>query len=381
MTKKILKVWNFWVDGMLYHDQYLDRYMRQKGIITYFCCPNFAPESFKNYMTTSKHMPGDFKLLWMDYVNLIGKPFTYNIFQMARYLKKINPDIIHIFGISNFTTILTFIAIILTRYQGDIYVNDHSDPNNRNRSLLGKFYLQFFRSIFNLFKYKINLIIVPDEASKNELKSRYGNKIYSKLKVIPLGYDSNIYYYKPDQDRYSGNTLNIGFAGKINKSKNLDLLLDCIEKVKVGSVSLEIAGFRNLQASNYEYELLERVTKSKHNIKCSKFIQSPADLATFYRSKDLIIFPGSISITTLEATGVGTPIILYESYEGLGHRVSGGRGHLFETEEQLLKLIHHYVLEQNQYRSLRENISNQSLEYSWEKITLMYLDIYGWEVC
>ena len=380
MNKKILKVWNFWIDGMLYHDQYLDQYMSVKGIKTYFCCPNFAPDIYKNYSAKSNYFAGQYNLLWLDYFKFMGKPVTLNIFQMIRYIIKIKPDLIHIFGISNFTTVLTFAAIFLSRYKGEIYINDHSDPTYRNKTILGKAYLQFFRLFFMIVRYKVKSIIVPDIASQNELLSRYGHKISSQLKIIPLGYDSKTFNFSPNFRKPSGNRLNIGFAGKINQAKRLDVLLDCLDGIEPSLISLEIAGFRDVDISTYEAELIERAKVSKHRITCSKFIQTPKELADFYRLKDLIIFPGSISITTLEATGVGTPIILYSSYEGLEHRVSGGRGNLFETNSELTDLIRFYIADRTKIRFQREEIANQSLQWSWEKITLQYLDCYGWNV-
>ena len=90
-------------------------------------------------------------------------------------------------------------------------------------------------------------------------------------------------------------------------------------------------------SSHYENAL---VSESMPNVTFYEFIRNPQNLAKFYSSMDLMVFPGSISITTFEASACGTPVALFETYEGLEHRVADGKGVLLPTmKSSILPLL------------------------------------------
>ena len=377
--KKILKVWPFWIEGIKYHDQYLADEMQKDNIKTVFACPNTASNSYLNFSRfkkRNKSVKYSYEMFFLKHFSFLGKPMPYEIFKFTKFIKSYNPEIIHIFGISNFTTVITFLSVFLSNFKGKILINDHSDPNERKNSIKAKLYYLFFRLYYKFIIKSDIKIIVPDKSSKNELIFRYGNSIAKNIYIIPLGFDDNIFKVKK---RNSENLpLKIGFAGKINPLKRIDVLINAIEIFDKKEIQLEIVGINLEKKSDYQEKLIKYVYDNKiTNITFKKFFTSPVELSNFYSSLDLAIFPGSISITTFEANGCGCPVIIFNSYPGLEHRVSDGRGKLFNTKNELINYIKYYLDMKKNNCINHEKISEKSNKYSWKVIKELYYDLYN----
>lgn len=109
-------------------------------------------------------------------------------------------------------------------------------------------------------------------------------------------------------------------------------------------------------------------------------IKDPVKLAEYYNYIDVAVFPGSISITTLEATGCGTPIILFESIEGLEDRVENDRGILFKEKRELMDAIKFYKNKKQKKSIDNKVIEQNSHKFSWKELSKIYLDLYKKEM-
>ena len=135
---------------------------------------------------------------FLKFVSLFNKPIPYEFLKFSKFINTYSPDVIHIFGISNFTTIFTFVSIFFSKFKGQIIFNDHSDPNERKNGIIPGIYYFLFLIFYKLIVRNRYEIIVPDESSKNEVINRYGNNASTKISVIPLGYDDRIFKFKSD---------------------------------------------------------------------------------------------------------------------------------------------------------------------------------------
>ena len=374
---KILKVWPFWIEGIKYHDQYLAEFMEEDGVETVFACPNFSTSDYSRFSKSIKDINMyKYKMHFLDFFCFLSKPIPYNFLKFSKFINSYNPSIIHIYGISNFTTIFTFISIFFSRFKGQIIFNDHSDPNEKKSGIIANIYYYFFYVFYRTIIRDRYEIIVPDESSKNEVINRYGNNSRKKISIIRLGFDDRVFKFR----KYNKNKktqLRIGFAGKILPPKRIELLLKAIERFQSCDVELIIAGINLENTSDYQNSLINYVEeKNITNIKFEKFITNSNSLAIFYSSLDLAIFPGSISITTLEANGCGCPVIIYNSYPGLDHRVSELRGRLFQNFDELVRHIKFYKELKINSKIEHKIISKESSIYSWRNIKYKYYDKY-----
>jgi glycosyltransferase involved in cell wall biosynthesis len=375
----VLRVWPFWIDGIKYHDQHLAEFMEVDGVSTVFACPDYATPDYSSFAKSKKIERGksNYRMLFLRYFTLFGKPFPYQIIKFKRQIKSLSPDVIHIFGISNFTSIFALVAARLASFKGKILFNDHSDPNERRSGFLaGAYYLLFF-IIYRLLIRNRYTVIVPDIAARNELIRRYGPGIGNVIKLISLGYDDEVFYSR-DAVRGADLPLVIGFAGRIVPEKKLELLINSVLQFNAGDIDLYIAGLNVASPSKYQSSLINYIQSTgRDNIKIRKFITSPGELASFYSMLDVAIFPGSISITTFEANGCGCPIILYRSVDGLEHRVSNLRGRLFETPQQLIEYINYFLELKRVAKIDHSGVEIESRDYSWSRLKRKYYNEYG----
>ena len=376
---KIIKVWPFWPKGLMYHDQYLSLEMENDGVQTTFCCPFISDDLYTGFTNDINDEESKYNFHKFKFFTICNKPIPYSFYSFVRFLNLYSPDVVHIFGLSNFTSIFTLICLYFSNYNGKVFFNDHSDSNERKTGFLASFYYFIFRILYHLFFPKSAVIVIPDEGTKNELIFRYGYSINEQLKFIPLGFNSEVFRL---EKKYLGKKFKIGFAGKIFPAKRVNVLINVVNnliktnKLKPSDFDVDIIGFSE-ELSSYEISLLNyRDTNNLCNVNFKRFLSSPSQLAEFYNSCHLVVFPGSISITTFEANACGCPILLFNSVKGLEHRVNNGRGHLFTDDADLLKLVIHYYTQHIQDSILREDIAQASLKYSWHSIKEKYYEIY-----
>ena len=261
--KKILKVWPFWVEGIKYHDQYLSEFMGDDRIKTVFACPNQSLSEYSSFVEPKKNDAYNYNMHFLKFVSLFNKPIPYEFLKFSKFINTYSPDVIHIFGISNFTTIFTFISIYFSKFKGQIIFNDHSDPNERKKGIIPGVYIILFFIFYKLIVKNRYEIIVPDESSKNEVIRRYGNESSPKISVIPLGYDDRIFKFKSDF-RSQKTQLRIGFAGKLLPPKRIELLIKAIESFQTDDIELIIAGINPDNTSDYQKNLIEYVKETKN---------------------------------------------------------------------------------------------------------------------
>jgi len=375
----IMRVWPFWIDGIKYHDQYLAEFMEDDGVSTVFACPNYRTSNYLSFAKSKENskFKNNYNLLFLKHFSFLGKPLPFQLVKFSRQIRSLNPDVIHIFGISNFTSIFALIAARLAFFKGKIIFNDHSDPNERKNGFVANLYYLLFLIVYRLLIRDKYSVIVPDISARNELMRRYGASIKNVIKIISLGYDDRKFYSR-DKMRKTELPLIVGFAGKIFPEKRLEILVNAILKFNVCDVELRIAGLNLNSPSKYQSSLVKLIESTgRNNITISKFITSPEELALFYSSLDVAIFPGSISITTFEANGCGCPIILYKSYDGLEHRVSSLRGRLFGTPQQLECHINEYIELKRKLEIDHVGIEIESKKFGWSRLKADYYKEYA----
>lgn len=381
MEYRVLKIWPFWPKGMKYHDQYLAETMKEDGVSTVFAYPDFSEPNYLGFVAgDGGGQATEYRSIGLKYFSLFGKPVPYEVFWFAEEIRKIQPDVIHIFGISNFTTLFALISARVSAFDGKILFNDHSDPNERRPGFMAAVYRMLFRMIYKVFVRNRFDIIVPDDSARDELVRRYGKGIAKKVKIFPLGYDSNVFNYRPDL-RKRGLPLVIGFAGKIFPAKRLELLIEVVSEFPKDSIVLNIAGLNAGSPSDYQASLMRLAESSGVvNVQFQKFIPSASQLALFYSAIDVAVFPGSISITTFEANGCGCPVVVFESIDGLENRVSHNRGKLFRTRDQLVAVLGDYLQAKANSQIDHEAIAFDSRQYSWQRLKNIYYREYDFQI-
>jgi glycosyltransferase involved in cell wall biosynthesis len=375
---RILRVFPTFQDKLLYGEHYIAKELKNEGIYTTFLTSDKYLNVWKKYGInedpSGKYKREDFDIIRINSWFPMEKALFKNPIKIIKYCFYSNFDHLHLYGMGNFNTILIlWMSIFFKSKTSKILISDHTDNRTHLRSgFFANLYHGFFRLNYFFLQNKVNKYIVFSEVGKNVLTLRYGIKLL-KFQIIPLGYDSTKFSVNSNF-KNTTHKFNIGFAGKITKSKKIDFLMNVIEKLPFKSqISLNIVGL--LEGDDYCGELMNLASKLNYEINFYP-IANAIELAKFYNKMDILVFPGGISITTIEASGCGTSVIIYKSLPNLDERVSFERGKLFETEKELIESIDLYFqnpineLERKRIASITEGL------YSWKNVVKKYKSLF-----
>jgi len=370
---------NFQTD-LWYAEHYIAKELFKKGYKTTFISSAKYPDFWKPYMNTIEGI-GYFKHEYFDIFRVksiypLEKTIYTNWIQLYRLIYVKNKfNVIHILTVGSFSTIIVlFLDKFNRKNRPKIIISDHTtaDTNKRN-GRYAKMYYFLFKIMFKIMGKRVSKIVSFDTESIDLLSKRFGID-KKRFKIIPLGFDQENFFNFPEKRNVSP-LLIIGFAGKLDLKKRIDVLFESVAASKNKSnIKIIIGGFK--ENDNYCNFLAQTSKKLNLNVEFRPFFDKKG-LANFYQYINLAVFPGSISITTIEANGCGTPIILFESIKGLKSRVENGRGLLFDDIHELTKLIDYYF---NLHRLNLINYKDISFvtaqTSSWSKISDDYRLLY-----
>lgn len=260
---------------------------------------------------------------------------------IKQLLEEIHPDIVHAYE----PVQLTPICGAFYKKQGYFLISDHQQFE-LPRTILGKIYYYTISKFLSQYMFrKADMIICPTEDSCDFIKKRF--KInYSKIEKIPLGFDSDFFYYDSQARKNIRNFLGIKddeilfiTAGRVEKDKKYEMVFKALSGVnKEAKIKFLMIGSGD---SNYISYLrsLEKDLGLQGRIIYHDFIRKE-DLYKFYSAADLGIWPNLPSITIIEAIGCHLPVILPKR-DTVNHLVEQGNGRLFErdNEQDLAKVI------------------------------------------
>lgn len=368
---------NFQID-LKYSEHYLARELDKSGHSTTFISSdkylNFIKKYIKNKDKAGYYNYDHFDLHRLKSVQVLEKSIIIQFKKLYRILFKSGFDLFHLYGIGTFTTLTALWFHFISGSKIPIIISDHSDTRTHSREgVFAELYYFFFRVNMVLFTKRISKFITFSESSVHLLSKRFKIPKH-KFDVIKLGYDQDNYKFDASLKNNSSKFI-VGYAGKITPQKRIDYLIKTIDEIEFkDNIKLIIVGYN--KEDEYCQSLKDLSKHVNFEIEFRPFASSE-ELIEFYNHIDLAIYPGGISITTIEASGCGTPVIIYESIKGLEERVKHHRGILFKTKDELNKAISSYY---KQFKS--DEIDNiyiaQKTEelFSWEKISKDYLKLY-----
>ena len=374
---KIIKVWSTFQTELKYHDHFLSEEMQKHGVETLFVSSDKLEKGWIPFLKNKKVSAGEdeyrgSKIIRLRSFEFFNKHFILEVGKLYRLLKSNDVQVLHLFGIGNFVTFLTLFIMLFRKNKPLIVANDHSNPQQVRKSLLAKVFYSINSFLFFCLGHQIKKVFVPNRSALKVVQQRY-NIDFDKFKILPLGFDNRV--FKHNQVSQTSSKLHLGFAGKIIPQKRLELLIEVLKELNNENIECTIVGINDDVLSAYQESLVK--SAKGLNIHFKPLISKTDELVEFYNGIDVAVFPGSISITTIEANGCGTPVILYESIEGLEDRVDDERGTLFKSKEEFKTAILKYQTMKNDSTINRKAISMATQKYSWEVLTKDYLNEYS----
>lgn len=379
---KICRVMPSFQTRLRYAEHYVANSLKPYGVETSFVSTDHVLSSLKHlvpYESPGEYRDGEFCWLRLKSKAWGQKPLV-SLRKLLSIVQSNRHDLFHLSGIGVPLTVQFLLAHRMCKSKTPIVVSDHTTTGtSTGDGAAQRIYYQLLGQFLWKLKSRINRVISFCPQSCDLLSERFGIP-RENFHVIPLGYDAENFQFALGEHRPNPATYKIGFAGKVSESKRLDSLIRAIGKIadKRG-IELHIAGLSDC-SSDLQKSLLTLAAQQSIHLESLPLLDAAA-LSRFYNQLDLAVFPGSISITTLEASGCGTPIIVYRSIEGIQSRVENGRGNLFETQEQLVALIRSALATKETIELRHRRAKSTASEYSWQSLSVQYLDLYSELIC
>lgn len=376
---KIVRVFPVFQTDILYAEHYLARELKKSGHETVFITSDKYLSYWMNFIKRTdgigKHQFDDYCVIRLSSFFPFEKAVFKNWIKLYKSLFHNNFDVAHLSGLGNISTIIVLIlASIRGKKSPPIIISDHSNPiAHKREGTIVKMYYRFLRFGLFVFRNKIKRVITFSQVGIDTIIYRFKLK-ESLFTIIPLGFDQSQFSYKPELKNQHCKLI-IGFAGKVTPSKRIDFLINTIGNSGFSKdIKIIIVG---VTPGDRYCDYLKSISKNYlTEIDFIDFLSSP-DLANFYNYIDLAVFPGSISITTIEANGCGTPVLLFKSIESLSERVKDERGFLFSNESEFLEYIHYYLRVKPHGIDNYKIAENTKKELSWGALKDRYLELYN----
>ena len=368
---------NFYIDNYSYQENMLPKYHVLQGHEVQVLASLVSFDEKGNPCLLNEESEysskDNFKVIRTNY----RRPFYFfnKIFRrynkVFHYISNFQPDIIFIHG-CQFWDIFKVIKYLEQHPEVKVFVDGHTDFINSARNWLSreilhkivwrhcaqaispfteKFYgvlpirCDFFHTVYRIPIEKIELLVLGvDDLS------------------IPFDRKSEIRDYIRKELGLSSHDFVLVTGGKIDKKKNIDILIQAVIKLNNPSVKLIIFGSILPEME----ETIQPLTEHK-NIKYIGWINSE-DAYKYFFAGDLAVFPGTHSVLWEYAIGCGIPAII-KYWEGMNH-VDVGGNILFLKEasiSELTEVITKAVSDSNFYNQMYEVAQNagiNSFKYS-----------------
>lgn len=230
-------------------------------------------------------------ILPIDDSNFIKKIKSYR-----NIIKYINPDIIHTHARKE-----CVLSCILKKDKYHIRTQHMEEYNRIPKTFIEK----------NLIRKKVDKWICTSNTLKNNYLLNQGiNNL--KCDVIYNGIENNITdinknYYKSNQRK-----LELGFVGRLNKQKGLDILIDdisCLDKTILDKLQLTIVG-----DGEDKSELIKKVNQCNMN-DTIKFLGFQKNVIEIMNKFDILVMPSrseGLPLAMLESMSRGTPVAVHD---------------------------------------------------------------------
>jgi len=316
-------------------------------------------------------------------VNNYHVPSLSGVAYIIKFIKVEKPDIIHCQPLFSPISLLFISCQRLARYRivGSLITGEYSI-----NSTIATLKYNFVKTIIECYvKNKIDSFFAINDEWKEALTQLFDIS-HQKIRVIPLGADSELFKFDAKARNRVRNTLGLSaedvivvYSGKIIQSKELHILVKAIAPIirQNCNVKLLIVGKGNSSYIEYLKELCLNL-KILNNVIFYPWVHRTR-LRDIYSASDIAVWPGGPSISIVEAASVSLPVIVKRSAI-TKYVIQYQNGFTFEREnidelrEHLRILIYDEKLRKDMGCKSRLLVEQK---LNWGSVTIQYLDAYS----
>ena len=298
---------------------------------------------------------------------------------VANKVQELNPDLVIVHGIANFSAIR--IARLKKRVGNFKLIYDDHMTFAASRSKI-RFLYSLFRYFFSpQIQQAADVLVAVADVCKRFMHKRYGIPIES-IVTIPLGADDEIFRFDAVAREETRSQLSLNeddivfiYAGKIVPAKGPHILVEAGMQLIDRNENLKIVLLGNGPPSYIE-GMKQKIQGANQE---DRFIWHDAvsnkKLPKFYSAADVAVWPREASLSMMEAMACGLPIIISDTSE-VGERAGYNNGLTYHGEDasdlaqQMQKLLGS-KLRGEMGSNGRELIEN---ELSWKIISRQFIE-------
>ena len=291
------------------------------------------------------------------------------------------PDAIIIHGVVNFSSIR--IAKLKKKLRGvKLIVDDHMTFNATRGNLVLPLYGLFKRMFTPLLLNSVDCFVAVTYETKKFMQEIYGIPS-ERIVVIPLGVDTNTFYYDPNarkdirrKYRIPETSVVFIYAGKVIPEKGVHLLVKAGISLckKNENVMFLIIGGKDKQYFNNLLKIIKQAGMNNRFIFID--VVPNSELYQYYSAADVGVWPLQCSISMLEAASCGLPIIISDK-SGALERISKGNGIAYkEGDGTDLERKMSLLLDDELRNSMRQRAYEYVKEIDWKIVAQQFLHTY-----
>jgi 1,2-diacylglycerol 3-alpha-glucosyltransferase len=374
---KIVHLNGYFKDDVIYQENLLTIGQKELGHEVILLTSRYEYDMVVNSSTrklpSGEYIFNGIKVIRIDDYLEVKKNALVLLKKLLKYFNYIKPDIIFFHDVS--PHLIHGIIYKIFNPKVILHIDFHSDEYNAGNSFIGPFYHFFWRVFFKLFRSKFEKYfgVAPESV-------HFINKFYKIPKediiLLPLPGDANLLNQKKSIRQET--RLKYGLqdfhkvlihTGKLPQGKETKLVLEAFEKINDENFRLLIVG----SIDSFFVPILEEFLKRDERIIFLGWLK-PIDVQKILLASDLMIQPGSLSHTFIEAICSGLPLILNDTPQGR-YLTSQGNGRLLKIKSSILlsEIIVEAMIEKN-YQSLQENAIKTANIYHYKNIAKLSLE-------
>lgn len=321
---KVVHVMNWYIPNMGYQENFLPSEQKKLGydveIITSDRIPSF--KEFRGEIRDDERIIGE-GLFEENNVTIHRLPVLLEytgsnqiiLKGLKSKLSELKPDIVHAHGEIFPITLQTI--VYCKRLGFKVFVDSHSNNDNFVlNSILKRLYYRFAKIFYTFLEGRVQCWLPVTYASK-ELLTEYFDISENRMEVLPLGVNTNR-FFKSERIRedyrtklgYSKDEFVVVSSGKFDPSKEIDTLIKAFSIIVTDCPKLRLLLIG--KGSNEYMNYLKSIIESNgliEQIRIVNFVDN-SELGAYYNLADVGVWPGTSSISAVEALGTELPVIL-----------------------------------------------------------------------
>jgi glycosyltransferase involved in cell wall biosynthesis len=298
---------------------------------------------------------------------------------LEKKILELDPDLIIVHGVVNFAAIrLSLLKRKNEKFK--LIIDDHMTFGASRH---------FLKVLYPIFKILVAPIILQNADALVGVAvtcKQFMNKKYNfpldKIKVIPLGADTDLFKFDPISREKVRKSLGIAdsdivfvYAGKIIPEKGPHLLVEASLELRNKCKFFKILLIGN-GSSEYIKSIQEYVKKYELNSVCIFHDAVPnSELPRYYSASDVAVWPREASLSMFEAMCCELPVIMSDDSE-VQERLNYNNGYLFKANQSRdLADKMELLIDPAKRKTLGENGKNfVNKRFSWKIIAKEFID-------